>query len=51
MRSSTGFVTDISHVALPEGVRPTITDRDFTICSIVPPTVAQEGAGGDTPAS
>ncbi|MFO1073073.1 MAG: 50S ribosomal protein L25/general stress protein Ctc [Geminicoccaceae bacterium] len=41
----------ISHVALPEGVRPTITDRDFTICSIVPPTVAQEGAGGDTPAS
>ena len=25
-----------------EGVQPTITDRDFTICSIVPPTVVTE---------
>ena len=32
----------ISHVTLPPGVKPTITDRDFTICSIVPPTVARE---------
>ena len=43
----------ISHVTLPEGVRPTITDRDFTICSIVPPTVVTEAAAGtaETPAS
>jgi large subunit ribosomal protein L25 len=36
----------ISHVKLPEGVRPTITDRDFTIASIVPPTVATETTEG-----
>ena len=44
----------ISHVTLPEGVRPTITDRDFTICSIVPPTKAAEApaaAGAETPAA
>ena len=29
----------ISHVPLPDGVTPTITDRDFTICTIAPPTV------------
>lgn len=28
----------ISHIQLPEGVRPTITDRDFTVCGITPPT-------------
>ena len=28
----------ISHIRLPEGVRPTITDRDFTVCGITPPT-------------
>ncbi len=28
----------ISQIALPEGVRPTITDRDFTVCGITPPT-------------
>ncbi|HWL67248.1 MAG TPA: 50S ribosomal protein L25/general stress protein Ctc [Geminicoccus sp.] len=37
-----GDSVHISHVTLPEGVKPTITDRDFTICSIVPPTVAPE---------
>jgi large subunit ribosomal protein L25 len=37
-----GDSVHISHVSLPAGVRPTITDRDFTICSIVPPTVATE---------
>jgi large subunit ribosomal protein L25 len=43
----------ISHVKLPEGVKPAITDRDFTICSIVPPTVVTEAAAGagDTPAA
>lgn len=45
----------ISEVSLPEGCRPTITDRDFTIATIAAPTVAvateQEGeaeeAGGE----
>ena len=31
-----------SHIELPDRVRPTITDRDFTIASIVPPTLAIE---------
>lgn len=34
----------ISHVTLPAGVQPTIRDRDFTIATIVPPTVVAEGA-------
>lgn len=29
----------ISAVKLPEGARPTITDRDFTVATIAPPTV------------
>ncbi|HEX2525368.1 MAG TPA: 50S ribosomal protein L25/general stress protein Ctc [Geminicoccus sp.] len=37
-----GDSVHISQVTLPQGVKPTITDRDFTICSIVPPTVAKE---------
>lgn len=37
----------ISHVKLPEGVKPTITDRDFTIASVVPPTVVTETAAGE----
>lgn len=37
-----GDSVHISHVKLPDGVKPTITDRDFTICSIVPPTVSKE---------
>jgi large subunit ribosomal protein L25 len=32
----------ISHVALPEGVRPAIADRDFTIATISAPTVFRE---------
>jgi large subunit ribosomal protein L25 len=32
----------ISHVALPEGVRPAITDRDFTIATISAPTIFRE---------
>jgi large subunit ribosomal protein L25 len=31
----------ISMIKLPDGVRPTITGRDFTIASIAPPTVLQ----------
>ncbi len=34
-----GDVVHISDVTLPEGVEPTITDRDFTLCAIT-------GAGG-----
>lgn len=36
----------ISHVKLPEGVSPTITDRDFTIATIVAPAggTTEEGA-------
>ena len=30
----------ISHIKLPEGVTPAITDRDFTIATIAAPTVA-----------
>lgn len=32
----------ISMVTLPEGVRPAITDRDFTIATIAAPTVVRE---------
>lgn len=48
-----GDSVHISEVTLPEGVRPTITDRDFTICSIVPPTVVSEAAEtpGEAPAA
>jgi len=30
----------ISEITLPAGAKPTITDRDFTIATIAPPTVA-----------
>ena len=34
----------ISAIALPEGCKPTVTDRDFTVATITPPTVAEEAA-------
>ena len=43
----------ISDIALPEGVTPTITDRDFTVATIAAPTVIvepedeEEGEEGD----
>ena len=45
----------ISSITLQEGVKPTISDRDFTIATIAPPTVmkveeekpAEEAADGD----
>ncbi len=37
----------ISAVALPEGCKPTITDRDFTIATIAPPS----GMKDETPAA
>lgn len=39
-----GDSVHISHVTLPEGVRPTIRDRDFTIATIAAPTVIAEVA-------
>ena len=35
-----GDSVHISDIEMPEGVAPTITDRDFTICTIAAPTVA-----------
>ncbi|MDE2577454.1 MAG: 50S ribosomal protein L25/general stress protein Ctc [Hyphomicrobiales bacterium] len=34
----------ISAIKLPEGCTPTIRDRDFTVATIAPPTVAEEAA-------
>ena len=39
-----GDSVHISHIALPDGVRPTITDRDFTVATISAPTVVTEEA-------
>ena len=40
-----GESVHISAVTLPDGVVPTITDRDFTVCSIAAPS---GGGGGET---
>ena len=37
----------ISMIALPDGVAPSITDRDFTVATIAAPTVVQEEAAAD----
>ena len=48
-----GDSVHISAVTLPDGVTLTITDRDFTICTIAPPTVVtveeetEEGVEGE----
>lgn len=34
----------VSHIEMPEGVRPTIDDRDFTIAAVAAPTVMVETA-------
>jgi large subunit ribosomal protein L25 len=39
-----GDSVHISHVGLPAGVRPTITDRDFTIATISATTAARDEA-------
>jgi len=41
-----GASVHISHIALPAGVTPTITDRNFTVASVAAPTVARGGEGG-----
>ena len=37
-----GASVHISHISLPDGVTPTITDRDFTVATIAAPTVVEE---------
>ena len=40
--SEIGDSIKISNIELPEGVNPTITDRDFVVATVVPPTVEVE---------
>ena len=42
IESEIGDAVKISNIDLPEGVTPTITDRDFVIATLVPPTVEVE---------
>ena len=42
-----GDSVHISAVALPDGIKPTITDRDFTICTIAAPTVSVAADDGE----
>ena len=37
-----GGSVHISHIDLPDGVTPTITDRDFTVATVAAPTVVEE---------
>ena len=45
--SEIGDSLHISAVSLPDGVTPTISDRDFTIATIVAPTVVRDEAASD----
>ena len=40
--SDIGDAVKISNISLPENVQPSITDRDFVIATLVPPTVEAE---------
>ena len=40
--SEIGDAVKISNIVLPEGVKPTISDRDFVIATLAPPTVEAE---------
>lgn len=42
-----GDAVHISAITLPDGVEPTITDRDFTIATIAAPTVMTEAEESD----
>ena len=42
IESEIGDAVKISNINLPEGVIPTISDRDFVIATLVPPTVEVE---------
>ena len=41
-KTDIGDAIKISNINLPEGVKPTITDRDFVVATLVPPTVEAE---------
>jgi len=42
IESEIGDAVKINDIVLPEGVTPTITDRDFVIATLVPPTIEIE---------
>ena len=42
IESEIGDSIKISNIELPEGVKPTITDRDFVVATLVPPTIEVE---------
>ena len=42
IESEIGDAVKISNIFLPEGVSPTISDRDFVVATLVPPTVEVE---------
>jgi large subunit ribosomal protein L25 len=42
IKSEIGDSIKISNIELPEGVNPTIIDRDFVVANVVPPTVEVE---------
>ena len=42
IKSEIGDSIKISNIELPAGVMPTITDRDFVVATVVPPTVEVE---------
>jgi large subunit ribosomal protein L25 len=46
-----GDAIKISNIDLPEGVKPTITDRDFVVATLVPPTVEVEAKTEETAAA
>jgi large subunit ribosomal protein L25 len=41
-----GDTVHISAIKLPAGVKPAITDRDFTVASVAPPTVVRAESAG-----
>ena len=42
INSEIGDAIKINNIVLPEGVKPTITDRDFVVATLVPPTIEVE---------
>ena len=48
IESEIGDAIKISSIGLPEGVSPTISDRDFVIATLVPPTVEVETKSEET---
>ena len=48
IESEIGDAVKISNIELPEGVSPTISDRDFVVATLVPPTVEVETKSEET---